>query len=73
MKSSGKEKVNCHRCRHYYITWDKRFPYGCREMGFKSRFLPSDAVYQNSGMACLGFVPKAKGKSRKTPDSKKVI
>jgi hypothetical protein len=34
----------CPRCVHYFITWDERFPHGCRCMGFKSRTAPSEEV-----------------------------
>lgn len=46
---------NCNKCKFYYVTWDKRFPHGCKSMGFKSRELPSVAVLKNSGMPCLQF------------------
>ncbi len=49
---------NCNRCEHYYITWDQKFPYGCRAMGFKSKEMPSIAVLNNSGMDCLQFKEK---------------
>jgi hypothetical protein len=49
---------NCTRCEHYYITWDQKFPYGCRAMGFKSKEMPSIAVLNNSGMDCLQFKAK---------------
>jgi hypothetical protein len=52
----------CNRCKHYYITWDKNFPYGCRAMGFKSHETPSVSVYKSSGMECLLFVQKDGGK-----------
>jgi hypothetical protein len=46
---------NCTKCEHYYITWDRNYPCGCRAMSFKSRELPSAAVRENSGMDCLQF------------------
>jgi hypothetical protein len=49
---------NCAKCKHYYITWDKKFPYGCRAMGFKSKEMPAIAVLNNSGMDCLRFMAK---------------
>jgi hypothetical protein len=49
-------RIDCHRCRHYFITWDPRFPHGCRRMGFKSRMYPSDEVRQTmSGHECRLF------------------
>ncbi|RLB83827.1 MAG: uracil-DNA glycosylase [Deltaproteobacteria bacterium] len=50
--------IDCHRCRHYYVTWDKRFPHGCRAMKFKSKELPSCVVGKSSGMPCLLFKVK---------------
>lgn len=52
------EKPICIKCRHYYITWDKVFPYGCRAMNFKSRQMPYLAVWESSGADCLSFAPK---------------
>jgi hypothetical protein len=53
--------VNCRRCRHYFITYDLRFPYGCRVIGFKSRDIPALVVYRDSGAACRLYSPKKKG------------
>ncbi|MBW2440724.1 MAG: uracil-DNA glycosylase [Deltaproteobacteria bacterium] len=33
--------VSCHKCLHYYVTWDPQFPHGCRIMGFKSKRMPA--------------------------------
>jgi len=53
--------IDCHKCRHYYVTWDKDFPHGCRGIGFKSRQLPNIAVRSHSsGMNCLLFKEKLK-------------
>lgn len=49
---------NCLLCRHYYITWDEAFPYGCRALGFKSRVLPMVEVRQASGSPCIAFSAK---------------
>ena len=46
------------QCQHYYVTWDERFPYGCRAMQFKSRQLPLLEVRQADGGICLSFAPK---------------
>ncbi len=53
--------VFCRECKHFYITWDKRFPYGCRALGFKSRGLPAADVRASSGMPCMAFSRKEKG------------
>ena len=50
--------VNCRQCKHYYVTWDRKFPHGCRPMRIKSGQLPSNVVYQSSGKECLAFQAK---------------
>jgi hypothetical protein len=55
----GKETdINCFSCRHFYITYDPKFPYGCRAAGFKSRSMPAREMYANSGMDCQFFAGK---------------
>jgi hypothetical protein len=49
------ERPKCAKCAHYFITYDPRFPYGCRAMNFKSRSLPQNEVEAASGMACQTF------------------
>lgn len=53
-------KIDCHKCRYYYVTWDKRFPHGCRMMKFKSKTSPSITVFASSNRACMSFEPKQK-------------
>jgi hypothetical protein len=53
-----KEKINCFNCIHFFITWDDKFPRGCRAMDFKTRKMPSVAVYDASGMPCVRFKAK---------------
>ncbi|MDA8124409.1 MAG: uracil-DNA glycosylase [Deltaproteobacteria bacterium] len=40
------------------MTYDPRFPYGCRAAGFKSRLLPSREMAASSGIACQCFALK---------------
>jgi len=54
----NKNKIRCTDCEHYFITWDATYPYGCRKMGFKSRFAPRNAVFEMSEMNCLAFSMK---------------
>ena len=35
-KAANPNRANCFRCKFFYVTWDNRFPRGCRAMGFKS-------------------------------------
>jgi hypothetical protein len=50
--------IDCRKCRHYYITWDKKFPYGCKAIQFKSARPPSLEVFAASGISCLRFEEK---------------
>lgn len=50
--------INCLQCRHYYVTWDPRFPRGCRAYGFKTQQMPSALVLSSSGSPCLQSEPK---------------
>lgn len=54
------EKINCLKCKYYYISWDARMPYACRLFGFKGRQIPSISVLQSSGSPCQGFESKVK-------------
>jgi hypothetical protein len=51
-------EIDCRKCIHYYVTWDKKFPYGCRAIQFKSAKSPSFEVYAASGQVCLRFQAK---------------
>ena len=54
------KKIDCHKCRYYYVTWDKLFPHGCRAMKFKSKVFPSVTVFSSSNNPCMSFSPKQK-------------
>ncbi|OIP51038.1 MAG: uracil-DNA glycosylase [Deltaproteobacteria bacterium CG23_combo_of_CG06-09_8_20_14_all_60_8] len=56
-------RINCFQCRHFYVTHEPAFPYGCRVMGFKSQRLPATVALENSGMNCQSFAAKADNKS----------
>jgi len=53
-----KKEVGCLSCRHFFITYDQYFPYGCRSAGFKSRLLPAKEMLANSGLECQFFKEK---------------
>ena len=59
------KKIRCLNCKHYFITYDESFPYGCRKLGFKSRTSPKNAVFEMSTMNCLYFAAKEKKTGRK--------
>lgn len=48
-------KINCRTCKFFFITWDKKFPYGCKALNFKTRNLPSIEVKNSSGFDCLKY------------------
>ncbi len=54
----NKKKENCWNCLHFGITHEKKFPYKCNAMHFKSRQLPSDVVVKVEGDKCLSFLKK---------------
>ncbi len=49
---------NCFQCMHFFVTYDKNCPRGCRAMGFKSKEWPSLLVRRSSGQECLRFQEK---------------
>ena len=51
-------RPDCHRCKHYYVTWDASFPHGCKGFGMKSKRFPSLSVYFASGTNCMLFSAK---------------
>lgn len=53
-------KIECLKCRHFYITWDEFFPRGCKALSFKSREIPSRVVFSSSSIECQKFEPKKK-------------
>ncbi|RXT13516.1 uracil-DNA glycosylase [Ammoniphilus sp. CFH 90114] len=52
------QRINCVKCKHYYVTWDKHNPRGCKFFEFKTSLLPSLVVFQSSGQPCLKLEPK---------------
>ena len=50
-KEATAQQVDCNACAHFFITWDKRFPYGCKAMGFMSSHSPSKDVFEVEGCA----------------------
>ncbi|OMF33780.1 uracil-DNA glycosylase [Paenibacillus sp. FSL H8-0548] len=54
------KRIDCTKCKYYYITWDSRSPKGCKAFGFKSSTMPSMTVLASSGKPCLHFDSKIK-------------
>lgn len=53
---------NCLACRHFYITYEPEFPYGCKALNFKSRQYPAIVVLASSGIRCQAFAAKKTAK-----------
>ncbi|MDF2590633.1 MAG: hypothetical protein K0S75_99 [Clostridia bacterium] len=51
-----KENVNCLKCKYYMVTWDPRFPRGCKLFEFKGTVMPSIMVYKSTGAQCQNFI-----------------
>jgi hypothetical protein len=49
------QQVRCIHCKHHYITWEKRHPYGCKRLKFKATIEPALVVLRASGHPCLAF------------------
>lgn len=56
---SETQRIDCMKCIHFYVTWDPKFPKGCRAFGFKTQTMPSITVLSSSGSPCMNFQPKA--------------
>lgn len=50
--------INCLKCKNFMVTWDKRFPKGCKLFGFKGAIMPSTMVFQSTGAPCQNFQEK---------------
>ena len=46
---SDRRHADCNSCAHFFITWNKKFPFGCRAMGFMSANSPSKDVFEVEG------------------------
>ncbi|OWY37358.1 hypothetical protein CEK28_17660 [Xenophilus sp. AP218F] len=51
-------RPRCNQCRHYFITHEIAFPYGCQALDFKSKRQPAQDVQEASGQPCHYFQPK---------------
>ncbi|MDP2302067.1 MAG: uracil-DNA glycosylase [Ignavibacteria bacterium] len=55
LNTKNTKRPDCRKCVHFFITWNKSFPYGCKVYGFKSKNLPSIEIIKASGISCLKF------------------
>lgn len=59
--------MNCMSCVNFFVTWDPKFPMGCKLYGIKSKTAPHDQVFQNTGQPCLVYQPKNSDNKRQHP------
>jgi hypothetical protein len=52
------KRIHCLTCKYYYITWDQKYPYGCKAMGFKSNTMPCLDTLRLSGQRCCSYENK---------------
>ncbi|HIJ23296.1 MAG TPA: uracil-DNA glycosylase [Gammaproteobacteria bacterium] len=52
------KQPDCFRCKHFFITWDPKFPRGCHAYGIKSTQVPAIEVLHADGRPCMLFRPK---------------
>ena len=50
----------CKNCSRFYITYQKKYPYGCKGFGIISKNLPYFEVKKISGTNCAMFSKKEK-------------
>ncbi len=67
------EKVgpDCNSCKHFYVTWDAAFPYGCKGFQMKTKRRPSMSVLHASGTKCMLFLQKKRPAQRR-PDDRRI-
>lgn len=54
-EDDNSKKLDCRKCVHFFITWEKNTPYGCHAYGFKGPQIPSIVVKSSSGESCNFF------------------
>ncbi len=53
--NNSNNKIDCRKCVHFFVTWEKNCPYGCHAYGFKGLIIPSVIVKASSGEICKFF------------------
>lgn len=54
-KTNQSDSLDCRKCVHFFVTWEKNCPYGCKAYGFKGHQMPSIVVKSSSGERCNFF------------------
>ena len=52
IKTNNKKVVTCNGCLHFFVTYKKERPWGCKKFGFISKFLPAREVFSTTGIEC---------------------
>ncbi|MCT4621777.1 MAG: uracil-DNA glycosylase [Marinisporobacter sp.] len=52
-------RIFCRKCKYFYVTWDVKFPNGCKLFGIKAKSAPSILVYRSTGEKCTHFTEKS--------------
>lgn len=56
MKKVEKVFETCKNCKHFYVTYNTNYPWGCKAFGFISKKYPYLEVSITSGMKCALFL-----------------
>lgn len=54
-EDNNSKNIDCRKCVHFFVTWEKNCPYGCKAYGFKGPQMPSIVVKSLSGESCYFF------------------
>jgi len=57
---TGEKAINCVKCINYHVTWDVKFPHGCKLWNVKSAKLPKFIVFEANGKQCEYFKEKTR-------------
>ncbi|MFZ4713609.1 MAG: uracil-DNA glycosylase [Bacteriovoracaceae bacterium] len=52
------KQKDCMNCKHFYVTWDPKFPRGCRAYEVKTANSPWQVVAQATSEGCVQFEAK---------------
>ena len=52
IKTNNTKIVTCNGCLHFFVTYKKERPWGCKKFGFISKFLPAREVFSTTGIEC---------------------
>ncbi|MGE3610233.1 MAG: uracil-DNA glycosylase [Bacteriovoracaceae bacterium] len=57
-------RPNCQKCKHFYITWNKTTPNGCRRFGIQCKDNPATIIASAGLGDCQGYEEKKKPEER---------